>query len=268
MSDLRIAVAGGAGRMGQILVRLAHQTSGLTVASATETTGHPSLGDDVGTLSGLGPIGVKLTDSPERAFELADAVIDFTTPAATLAHADITAARKLIHVIGTTGLSDAGEQAITKAGTSATIIKAGNMSLGVNLLIHLTKKVAEALDINFDIEIVEMHHRHKVDAPSGTALMLGEAAAAGRGVKLSDVAERGRDGYTGERAPGQIGFAALRGGSVVGEHKVIFAADHERIVLGHIAEDRAIFARGALKAALWGRGKPAGLYSMTDVLGL
>jgi 4-hydroxy-tetrahydrodipicolinate reductase len=267
MSDLKIAVVGGAGRMGQTLVRLAQQTAGLKVTSATESKGHPSIGDDLGALTGLGALGVTLSDDPEHAFKLADAVIDFTTPAATLRHAEIAAARKLIYVIGTTGISESDEQAIVKASEHATIVKASNMSLGINLLVQLTKTVAEVLDVDFDIEIMEMHHRLKVDAPSGTALMLGEAAAKGRGVKLGDVAERGRDGHTGERAPGQIGFAALRAGSVVGEHKVIFAADHERIELGHIAEDRAIFARGALKAALWARNQPAGLYSMADVLG-
>ncbi len=268
MADLRLAVAGAAGRMGLTLARCAHRTGGVTVASATESGGHPAVGDDLGVLAGFGPSGVLVTDDPERAFANVDAVLDFTTPSATVRHAEIAAARELVHVIGTTGLDERDERAVRDASAAATIIKAGNMSLGVTLLAQLTRKAAQALDADFDIEILDMHHRHKVDAPSGTAVMLGEAAADGRGVDLDGVAVRGRDGHTGERPPGGIGFAALRGGSVVGEHKVIFAADYERIELGHIAEDRSVFARGALKAALWGQGRPAGLYSMIDVLGL
>lgn len=268
MAEPRLAITGSAGRMGLALARLAHQTGGVAVASATEARGHPSVGDDLGALAGLGPSGVIITDDPEQAFANVDAVLDFTTPSATVRHAEMTARRKLVHVIGTTGLSESDETAVRTASASATIIKAGNMSLGVTLLAQLIRKAAEALDTDFDIEVLDMHHRHKVDAPSGTAIMLGEAAAAGRGVALDGVAVRGRDGYTGERAPGAIGFAALRGGGGVGEHKVIFAADYERIELSHVAEDRSLFARGALKAALWGQGKPAGLYSMIDVLGL
>jgi len=196
------------------------------------------------------------------------AVLDFTTPEATLAHADIAAQARLVHVIGTTGFGDEDLVRLAAAARHATVIRAGNMSMGVNLLSVLTRKVAAALDADFDIEIVEMHHRHKVDVPSGTALMLGEAAAEGRGVALGDVADRGRDGQTGARKRGDIGFAALRGGDVVGEHDVIFAADGERVVLRHIATDRMIFARGAVKAALWGMSRKPGEYSMLDVLGL
>ena len=173
-----------------------------------------------------------------------------------------------VHVVGTTGFTDDQIAGFEPAARHAVIVRAGNMSLGVNLLTELTRKVAAALDEDFDIEIVESHHRHKVDAPSGTALMLGEAAAEGRGVALQDVADRGRDGITGARGEGRIGFAALRGGDVVGEHDVIFAAAGERVVLRHIATDRAIFARGALKAALWGIGQKPGQYDMMDVLGL
>jgi 4-hydroxy-tetrahydrodipicolinate reductase len=173
-----------------------------------------------------------------------------------------------VHVIGTTGLSAADEAAIAEAARGATIVKAGNMSLGVNLLLAITRKVAEALDADYDIEVLEMHHNRKVDAPSGTALMLGRAAAEGRGVDLAAVSERTRDGHTGPRRRGDIGFAALRGGSVVGEHTVIFAGEGERIEIKHMASDRSIFARGAVKAALWGRGKMPGLFAMTDVLGL
>ena len=182
--------------------------------------------------------------------------------------AGLAANARIILVYGTTGLKPEDEAKVAAAARHATIITAGNMSLGVNLLTALTRKVAEALDPDFDIEILEMHHRHKVDAPSGTALMLGRAAAQGRGVKLESVSVRVRDGHTGARRRGDIGFAVLRGGSNVGEHSVIFAAEGESIELTHRATDRGIFARGAVKAALWGRGKGPGIYSMMDVLGL
>jgi 4-hydroxy-tetrahydrodipicolinate reductase len=195
-------------------------------------------------------------------------VLEFTTPAATLAHAALAAQARIVHIIGTTGLGDADEAAIAAAARHAAIVKAGNMSLGVNLLTALVRKVATALDEDFDIEIVEMHHRHKVDAPSGTALMLGRAAAAGRNVSFEDRAVLSREGQTGARRRGDIGFATLRGGMVVGEHQAIFAADGERVVLSHVASDRGIFATGAVKAALWAHGRGPGLYSMTDVLGL
>jgi 4-hydroxy-tetrahydrodipicolinate reductase len=195
-------------------------------------------------------------------------VLDFTTPDATVAHAEMAAQARLVHVIGTTGFDDAHLERLAACARHATIVRAGNMSLGVNLLTALTRQVARALDADWDVEIVEMHHNRKVDAPSGTALMLGEAAAEGRGASLGEVADRGRDGHTGPRERGRIGFAALRGGDVVGEHDVIFAGEGERIVLRHIATDRAIFARGAVRAALWGQGKPPGDYDMMDVLGL
>jgi 4-hydroxy-tetrahydrodipicolinate reductase len=198
----------------------------------------------------------------------ADALIDFSVPAASVEFAGLAAQARIVHVIGTTGLSEEEENRISAAARHATIIKAGNMSLGVNLLASLVRQAARALDPSWDIEVVEMHHRHKVDAPSGTALLLGEAAAEGRNITLKDNAERGRDGITGARKEGAIGFAALRGGSVIGEHEVIFAGPSERIVLSHIAEDRGIFARGALKAAMWGQGRGPGLFNMADVLGL
>jgi 4-hydroxy-tetrahydrodipicolinate reductase len=199
------------------------------------------------------------------AFAKVDAVLDLPHRQRSGIH--WAAPTRIVHVMGTTGLSPA-EDARRRGGAPRYHHPVGNMSLGVNLLAALTRKVAEALDADFDIEILEMHHRHKVDAPSGTALMLGKAAAEGRGVKLDDVAVRVRDGHTGERRRGDIGFATLRGGSVVGEHTVVFAADGELVELTHRATDRSIFARGAVKAALWGRGKPPGLYTMSDVLGL
>jgi 4-hydroxy-tetrahydrodipicolinate reductase len=212
--------------------------------------------------------GVMVSDDPLEVFAKTQAIIDFTSPDATVAHAALAAQARAVHVIGTTGFDADHLAKLSAASRHCAIVRAGNMSLGVNLLVQLTRKVAQALDEDYDIEVVEAHHRHKVDAPSGTALMLGNAAAEGRGVSLDDVADRGRDGITGARKRGDIGFTAIRGGDVVGEHDVIFAADGERIVLRHLATDRQIFARGALKAALWGQGKPPGEYDMMDVLGL
>jgi len=264
---VRIAILGVAGRMGRELVRAA-QRPGCALVGGTEVAGSSHIGADIGTLAGLPPTGVKVSADPRELMTLADAVIDFTTPAVTAAAAGMAAAAGIVHVIGTTGLSAADEAAIARAGERAVIVKAGNMSLGVNLLTALTRMVAHALDADYDIEIVEMHHRHKVDAPSGTALMLGEAAALGRGIDLTTASVRVREGHTGARKSGTIGFQSLRGGSVVGDHTVMFAGEGERIELTHIAQDRSIFARGAVKAALWGHGRKPGVYSMQDVLGL
>ena len=214
------------------------------------------------------PLGAPITGDALELFTRIDGIIDFTSPAATVEFAGLAANARIVHVIGTTGFSEANEAAIKAAARHATIVKAGNMSLGVNLLAAVTRKIAAALDEDFDIEIVEMHHKHKVDAPSGTALMLGAAAAAGRKIDLKDRSVRSRDGHTGERRRGDIGFATLRGGDVVGDHSVIFAGPGERIEVTHRASSREIFARGAVKAALWGRGKGPGLFAMTDVLGL
>ena len=268
MSKMRLAITGAAGRMGRELVRIIHASDGAVIAGAIEQPGSIALGQDVGLLAGVGQSGVMITDDPLEAFTKVDGVLDFTIPAATVEFAGLAANARIVHVIGTTGCSEADEAKIAAAARHATIIKAGNMSIGVNLLVELTRKVAAALDEDFDIEIVEMHHKHKVDAPSGTALMLGQAAAAGRKVDLKSASVRVRDGHTGARKRGDIGFATLRGGNVVGEHTVVLAAEGERIELRHIATERAIFGRGALKAALWGHGKAPGLYSMTDVLGL
>jgi 4-hydroxy-tetrahydrodipicolinate reductase len=268
MSKMKIAVTGAAGRMGRELIRTVHGRQDCVVAGAIEQEGSIALGQDVGLLAGLGKVGVVITDDPLELFAKVDAVLDFTVPKATVEFAGLAANARIVHVFGTTGLTPEDDAKIAAAARHATIVRSGNMSLGVNLLAALTRKVAEALDADFDIEIVEMHHRHKVDAPSGTALMLGKAAADGRGVDLAKVSARGRDGHTGERRRGDIGFASLRGGSVVGDHSVIFAADGERIELTHLAADRGIFARGAVKAALWGRGKGPGLFSMMDVLGI
>jgi 4-hydroxy-tetrahydrodipicolinate reductase len=268
MADTRIAVMGAAGRMGRELVRAIVATEGCRIAGGIEQPGSAAVGADIGELAGIGKAGVVVGDDPLELLAKVDAIIDFTAPKATVELAGLAANARIVHVIGTTGLGEADEAAIRAAARHATIIKAGNMSLGVNLLVALARKVAAALDADYDIEIVEMHHRMKVDAPSGTALMLGEAAAAGRGVDLEQSSVRVRDGHTGPRQRGTIGFQSLRGGSVVGDHTIMFAGDGERIELTHIATDRGIFARGAVKAALWGRGKGPGLFTMADVLGL
>jgi 4-hydroxy-tetrahydrodipicolinate reductase len=268
-AKMRIAVMGAAGRMGRELVRAIAATPGCTVVGGTEIAGSELIGSDLGNLAGLpGPLGVKITDDVAAVIASSDAILDFTSPHATATFAALTAKAGIVHVIGTTGFDAESERAVQEAAKKAVIIKAGNMSLGVNVLAALTQKVAAALGEDWDIEIVEMHHRLKVDAPSGTALMLGEAAAQGRHAKLTEKSVRTRDGHTGVRQAGDIGFASLRGGTVVGDHTVIFAGDGERIELTHIASDRGIFARGAVKAALWGKGRAPGLYAMTDVLGI
>lgn len=268
MSDLNIAVMGVAGRMGRELVRAVAAREGTRLVAATEPAGSEALGQDAGVLAGLGAIGISVDDDAAAAIDAADAILDFTRPDATVSFAKRAAETGKIHVIGTTGLEASHDAAVLEAATRIPIVKAGNMSLGVNLLTALTERIARALDEDFDIEVLEMHHRHKVDAPSGTALMLGEAAARGRDIDLDARSVRVRDGVTGPRQRGDIGFATLRGGSVVGEHQVIFAADGERVVLSHIASDRGIFARGAVAAALWANGRQPGLYAMLDVLGL
>lgn len=265
---MKIAVMGVAGRMGQELVRAVKETSSCTIVGAIEKPGSPALGADVGVLAGVGALGVPVTADAIDVIAKCEAILDFTTPKSTVEFAGLAANARAVHVIGTTGLSEADELQIAAAARHAPIVKAGNMSLGVNLLVALTRRIAEALDEDFDIEIVEMHHKDKIDAPSGTALMLGAAAAEGRGLDLARHSIRARDGVTGPRPRGDIGFASLRGGSVVGEHKIIFAGPGERIELTHVASDRTVFARGAVKAALWGLGKAPGLYSMSDVLGL
>ncbi len=268
MADMRLIVTGAAGRMGRMLVKTIAETPGVRLSAAIERAGAPALGQDAGLLAGASATGVRISDDPLAALPNADGVIDFSAPAATVEIAALAAQARIAHVVGTTGLSEDDLTSLAAAARHAPIVRSGNMSLGVNLLARLVRDAARALGQEFDIEIVEMHHRGKVDAPSGTALLLGEAAADGRGVTLGDHSERGRDGVTGARKPGAIGFASLRGGTVIGDHSVIFAGDGERIVLSHHAEDRALFARGALKAALWARERKPGLYSMADVLGI
>ena len=267
-TDMRVVIAGAGGRMGRTLIHAIAATKGITLAGAAEASDSAVIGRDAGELAGLGPNGIKIVSDVAPLLKEADGLIEFTIPGATLALSELTAAAGIVHIIGTTGHSAEDEVLIAKAANRATIVKSGNMSLGVNLLAALVKRVAKTLDENYDIEVLEMHHNKKIDAPSGTALMLGRAAAEGRGVNLAQRSVRGRDGMTGARCAGDIGFAALRGGTVVGEHSVIFAGPAERVELTHRAEDRMIFARGALHAALWARGKKPGLYSMADVLGL
>jgi 4-hydroxy-tetrahydrodipicolinate reductase len=268
MADMRLVVAGAGGRMGRTLVKAITEVRGLALVGALEDPSSPLIGWDAGVLAGLSENGVKLSSDVAPLIDKADGIVDFTAPSATVAFAALAGKAGKAHIIGTTGLSAADEAKIKDAAKTAVIVKSGNMSLGVNLLAALTRRVAKTLDQSFDIEILEMHHNQKVDAPSGTALMLGRAAAEGRGIELDNHAVRSRDGHTGARKAGDIGFAALRGGTVVGEHSVIFAGLAERIELTHKAEDRMIFARGALHAALWACAQRPGLYSMADVLGL
>lgn len=263
-----IAVMGASGRMGQMLVKLIQESDTAHLVAVTERPGHDWAGRDLGEAMGGAKTGVPVHADPIDAIVNAQAVIDFTTPDATVDHALLTAQARCVHVIGTTGFTDEHLRSLTNAAHHATIIRAGNMSLGVNLLVQITRQVAAALDEDFDIEVIEAHHRHKVDAPSGTALMLGQAAAEGRGIDLEIAADRVRDGIAGPRQRGHIGFSNIRGGDIVGEHDVLFAGEGERIILSHKATDRSVFARGALKAALWGQGKEPGQFDMLDVLGL
>ena len=268
MSELKLAIAGAAGRMGRTLARIVHQTEGCELVGGLEPKGSLHVGHDLGLLAGIGELEIPVTDDPLPLFTRIDGIIDFTTPQATVSLLELSAQARIIHVIGTTGMTRDDEDKLGPASRHARIIKSGNMSLGVNLLAVMVRNVAAALDADFDIEVLEMHHRHKVDAPSGTAYLLGEAAAQGRGIDLEGHSVRSRDGHTGPRHQGDIGFATLRGGSVVGDHSVIFAGPDERVVLSHQAQSRDIFANGAVKAALWAADKKPGLYSMLDVLGL
>lgn len=263
-----VAVAGASGRMGRMLIAALDATPRARLAAAMERPGHDWIGADLGVALGGAPRGLAVTDDPAAALRYARGVIDFTAPGPSAALAGQAAAVGVACVIGTTGFAASDLAAIAAAARTVPVVRAGNMSLGVNLLVQITRQVARALDASWDVEVVEAHHRHKADAPSGTALMLGAAAAEGRGHDLDAAADRGRDGLTGPRTPGAIGFSAIRGGDIVGEHDVIFAAEGERVVLRHVATDRAIFARGAVAAALWAVGRAPGEYDMLDVLDL
>lgn len=265
---MKIGIVGCAGRMGRMLVQTVLETPGAELAGGSEVPGSPFLGRDPAVLAGGQPSNLVIGEDPEALFRDADAVIDFTLPTATIAHAELARRHRTPLVLGTTGLKPPEQEAVATAALAVPVVQAANFSVGVNLLLGLTRQVAAMLGEEFDIEIVEMHHRHKVDAPSGTALALGRAAAEGRAVKLEETWQKVRDGHTGERRPGDIGFATLRGGDVVGEHTVLFAGPAERVELTHKAGSRTIFARGAVRAALWTAGQHPGLYSMRDVLGL
>ncbi len=268
MGDMRLVVMGAGGRMGRALVKAITEADGVAVCAALERAGSPALGKDAGELAGVGPLGVPVTDDALSAVVNAEGIVDFTAPVATVELAALAAQARIAHIIGTTGLSADDLAKIAAAARHAPIVRSGNMSLGVNVLAVLVQKAAAALGPDWDVEILEMHHRMKVDAPSGTALLLGEAAARGRQINLGEHSVRSRDGHTGARKTGDIGFATLRGGTVVGDHSVILAGAGERITLSHHAEDRGLFANGAIKAALWARGRKPGQYSMLDVLGL
>ncbi len=268
MTDLRIAIAGAGGRMGAANIRAVTTTPGLALHSAFDRPGSAAIGRDAGEYAGIDRLGVTIGDDAEAALQGADAIIDFTAPTVSVLLSELAAARGLIHIVGTTGCSKEEDWAIQKAGSAgARIVKTGNFSLGVNLLAGLVRQVAAALP-DYDVEILEMHHNKKVDAPSGTALMLGKAAAEARGAPFDANAVLSRQGHTGARGHGQIGFAALRGGNVVGEHSVFFVGETERIEITHRATDRGMFAAGAVRAVLWARDQEPGFYDMADVLGL
>ena len=267
MTRLRIAVAGASGKMGRTVVRAIAESQDSTLAAAFVRAAHEDIGADAGVVAGARPLSIALTEASAPGLAGAHAVVDFTIPAASLALLGLSANAHVAHVIGTTGFSSEQEEQIAAFARETVVIKSGNMSLGVTLLAALLKQAARALP-DFDIEILEMHHRAKVDAPSGTALLLGAAAADGRNVSLPDNSITARDRRRGPRKEGVIGFASLRGGTVIGEHEVILAGPQERVILSHVAEDRMIFARGALAAAHWAQGRPNGLYSMAAVLGL
>ena len=265
---MKIGIVGCAGRMGRMLIKAVDETSGAELAGGSEMPGSEFVGQDPAVLAGLSASGLEIMDDPADVFALSDAVVDFTVPAATVAHAKLAAETNTALIPGTTGLDASQQSEIEQAANNVPIVQAANYSVGVNVLQILTEQAARMMGDDFDIEVLEMHHRHKVDAPSGTALALGQSAADGRGVDLDEVSQRVRDGITGERPRGEIGFATLRGGMVVGDHTVMFASDDERIELTHKASDRGLFAKGAIRAALWTEDKAPGLYSMRDVLGL
>ncbi len=257
---MKLVVAGAGGRMGRMLMNVVAAHPGCALFGAVDRKGAACIG---GTAH-----GITIADDICAAMKGADGLLDFTAPEATLAHAQGCASFGQVHIVGTTGFTPAQETQLRTAAEGARVVKAGNFSVGVNVLLGLTKKAAAMLGPQYDIEISEMHHKHKVDAPSGTALMLGEAAAAGRSVDLETSSVRGRDGITGARKTGDIGFSSVRGGEVIGEHTVIFAGGSERLELTHKAQDRTLFAAGAVQAALWARDQAPGFYAMTDVLGL
>jgi len=267
MSECRIIVAGASGRMGRMLIRAVHEAEGARLVGATEHPDNSFVGNDAGELAGVGALGVAIAADVGTCAE-ADVLIDFTSPVATLANAEFVAEHGMSMVIGTTGFSADQLAELKNRLSDSAAVMAANYSVGVNLALNLIRQAAAVLGEDYDAEIFEAHHRHKVDAPSGTALAMGQALAAGRGVDLEQVAVYSREGITGERQSGAIGFSVVRGGNIVGEHKAMFIANEERIEINHTASDRMVFSRGAVRAAGWLLGQPAGLYDMQDVLGL
>lgn len=265
---MKVGVIGAGGRMGRLLVQLSHEAEGLEVVAASERPGSDLIGRDAGELAGVGALGVAIGDDPAAVFQAADTAIEFSIPQATADHAALAAAHGAAYVTGTTGLNAEQEAALQAAAADVPIVYAPNMSVVVNVFMNLVERVASILGPDYDIEVLEMHHKHKIDAPSGTAVGLGKAAARGRGVDLDEHAIWSREGETGARPEGAIGFATLRGADVVGEHTVMFAGAGERMELTHRCTDRGLFARGAIRATQWVGGKPSGLYTMNDVLGL
>ena len=268
MADMKIGIIGAGGRMGQACIRQVTDTEGCGVVAACDIAGSALIGQDAGNIAGVERLGVAVSDNAGAVIAASDAIIEFTLPEPTVSHVALTAEASVAHIIGTTGMEAAQEDTLRAAGDKTVIMHAPNMSLAVNLLFALTKQVAATLNEDFDIEIFEMHHKHKVDAPSGTAVGMGRAAAEGRGVELEDVAQWARNGITGERKRGDIGFASLRGGNVIGDHTATFAVEDERLEISHKAQSRQIFARGAVHAALWSAGKKPGFYTMFDMLGI
>ena len=266
--ETSVVVTGVSGRMGQMLIKTIDEFDRIKLVGAIEQPGHSWVGTDLGIALGRNARGIIVADKLDEAFAMADAILDFTTPQSSVIFAHKASHFGIAHVIGTTGITKNQLAEVKKAAKKTTIVRAGNMSLGVNLLVKLTKQVAKALDTDFDIEVIEAHHNKKVDAPSGTALMLGEAAAEGRGQPLEKITDKGRNTFSGVRKNGDIGFVSIRGGDIVGEHDVLFASPAERITLRHVAQSRDVFARGAIKAAEWAKNKAPGEYDMLDVLGL
>jgi 4-hydroxy-tetrahydrodipicolinate reductase len=264
--NLKISVLGASGTMGSAVIREVLKTNDLKLHSVSEVYGHSWIGKDLGEVLFGKEKNITVSDDLSNSLLDCDVAIDFTQPQNTVACSKICAQLGVSHIIGTTGFSEKQDLEILNASKKTTIVKAGNMSLGINLLTNLIEKMSKSLDKDFDVEVTEMHHRRKVDAPSGTALMLGEAVATGRGEKLSDLMISNRDGITESRERGKIGFAALRGGGVIGEHEVFFVSETEKISIRHEALSRNIFVDGALKAAMWAKDKAPGLYNMVDVL--
>jgi len=266
--SVKIGVVGVAGRMGQMLVREIVSTGGTSFGGGTENPSGPFVGRDAGEVSGIGALQSKIAGDPSALFSACDAVIDFSMPGATRAHAALAGATGKALVVGTTGLGPDDQAALAAAAKTCAIVQAANFSLGVNLAFALVEDAARRLGPDYDIEIFEAHHKHKVDAPSGTALALGRAAAAGRGLDFERDTIRSRDGHTGARPAGPIGFSVARGGSEIGEHTVMFLADGERLEIAHKAQGRQVYSKGAVRAAIWAARQKPGLYSMRDVLGL